>query len=324
MKKVLLLVFNIGGYEKQIINRLERIGYNVLIINFSLERYRKARKIKNIFLRIYNDQYLRKYKNKNLKDKLQLEELNKDLSLINEEFEMIIKIGSIPFYEETLRILRGKTNKLISHHWDTLEFAKNVDISLEKKYFDKISSFYRKDCEKYGLKYLPNFYFQKFEKITETKVDVYTIMADSNKKELLEKIAKKMKQQEIITNLNLVDYDSKEKSAYINILTERISVEEMLKNFRESKCILEINKDNSKGYTMRTFDAIGLKKKLITTNKSVVNEDFYRPNNILVIDEENIVIPKEFIDSPYEELPKEIYEKYSLENWVKQLMNIEE
>ena len=171
---------------------------------------------------------------------------------------------------------------------------------------------------------MPNFYFQKFEKITETKVDVYTIMADSNKKELLEKIAKKMKQQEIITNLNLVDYDSKEKSAYINILTERISVEEMLKNFRESKCILEINKDNSKGYTMRTFDAIGLKKKLITTNKSVVNEDFYRPNNILVIDEENIVIPKEFIDSPYEELPKEIYEKYSLEIWVKQLMNIEE
>ena len=59
MKKVLFL--NIGGYEKQIINRLERIGYNVLIINFSLKDIEKLENKKYI-LRIYNDQYLRKYK----------------------------------------------------------------------------------------------------------------------------------------------------------------------------------------------------------------------------------------------------------------------
>ena len=51
---------------------------------------------------------------------------------------------------------------------------------------------------------------------------------------------------------------------------------------------------------------------------------YSKPNfnfTILIIGKP-IDIPKEFIDSPYEELPKEIYEKYSLENWIKQLLEM--
>lgn len=258
----------------------------------------------------------------NLKDKFQGEAINKDIE--KENFDICLKIGGFLLHDITLKLLKNKSKRMISHHWDTLEFAKNANIQLEKKYFDKISSFYKKDCENHNLKYLPNFYSETLRKEPKIKNDIYAIMTDKTKKELLENIGKLMKEQGISTNLNLFIKDLKEDNEYINILNKFIPLDEVIQCFKESKCILEINRNNSKGYTMRTFDAIGLKKKLITTNKSVVNEDFYRPNNILVIDEENIVIPKEFIDSPYEELPKEIYEKYSLENWVKQLMNIGE
>ena len=50
-KRILLLVFNISGYAKQIIAELEKIGYTVTLINYFSEKYSKVRKIKNPFLR---------------------------------------------------------------------------------------------------------------------------------------------------------------------------------------------------------------------------------------------------------------------------------
>ncbi|WP_228731997.1 MULTISPECIES: hypothetical protein [Pseudomonas] len=48
------------------------------------------------------------------------------------------------------------------------------------------------------------------------------------------------------------------------------------------------------GLSFRFFEAMTSRKKVITTNKSVVDYDFYNPANILVIDE-----------------------KYTLQGWVK-------
>lgn len=208
MKKILLITCNWGiGYENKIIEELQKQGYHVVTFNPNSEKYRKARKIKNPFLKIYNDQYLKKYKNYNLKDQFQAEALNKDLA--KEEFEIFLKIGIISLHEITLKFLKEKCSKMISHHWDTIEFVK-IDVKLEKKYFDKISSFYRKDCEKFDLEYLPNFYSETFEKLEKIKNDIYTVMADKTKKEILENVAKLMKKQNIKTNLNLVIKNSKE------------------------------------------------------------------------------------------------------------------
>ena len=34
-------------------------------------------------------------------------------------------------------------------------------------------------------------------------------------------------------------------------------------------------------------------------------------------------IPESFINSPYQELSKEIYERYSISNWIKEIINYE-
>ena len=58
------------------------------------------------------------------------------------------------------------------------------------------------------------------------------------------------------------------------------------------------------------------RKKLITTNTDIVNYDFYNPNNIFVWTEDCKDIPDAFFETDYEELPEEIFKKYSLENWL--------
>lgn len=59
----------------------------------------------------------------------------------------------------------------------------------------------------------------------------------------------------------------------------------------------------------------GCKRKLVTTNSDIKNYDFYNENNILIYSE-SIDLDSPFFKNEYEELPDEIYEKYSLKNWL--------
>ena len=65
---------------------------------------------------------------------------------------------------------------------------------------------------------------------------------------------------------------------------------------------MEIQRTEQVGLSFRIFEALGHRKKLITTNKDIVNYDFYHPQNILVVDENTIEIPEEFVTSPYVEI----------------------
>jgi hypothetical protein len=46
---------------------------------------------------------------------------------------------------------------------------------------------------------------------------------------------------------------------------------------------------------MRTFETLGAGKKLITTNKNILNEPFYNPEYISVINPKNLKINVDFI-----------------------------
>ena len=57
------------------------------------------------------------------------------------------------------------------------------------------------------------------------------------------------------------------------------------------------------------------KRKLVTTNSDIKNYDFYNENNILIYSEP-INLDSPFFKNEYEELSDEMYEKYSLKNWL--------
>lgn len=99
--------------------------------------------------------------------------------------------------------------------------------------------------------------------------------------------------------------------------------EKALGKMKDSTIMIDIQRPEQVGLTFRVFESLGYRKKLITTNKDVVNYDFYNPNNILVLDPENIKIPESFLESEYQEVPEEIFNKYQIKNWVKKILEIE-
>ena len=61
---------------------------------------------------------------------------------------------------------------------------------------------------------------------------------------------------------------------------------------------------------------IGAGKKIITTNQEIEKFPFYNANNIFVINRENIQLEKMFFQTPYKEIDRETYDKFSLEGFL--------
>ena len=101
-----------------------------------------------------------------------------------------------------------------------------------------------------------------------------------------------------------------------------IGSKEMQTMIEESKIMMDISRAASTGLSFRVFESLAYQKKLITTNEAVKRYAFFDPNNILVIDPENIEIPKEFFETPYNPIDQDVYNKYTIENWVKTVFGL--
>ena len=90
--------------------------------------------------------------------------------------------------------------------------------------------------------------------------------------------------------------------------------------FDRSRAFLDIEHDQQTGLTIRTFEALGARKKLITTNSDIINYDFYNPSNVMVIDRREPAFDFDFLTSPIEELPPELRSRYSVNGWIDEVL----
>lgn len=221
--------------------------------------------------------------------------------------------------------------KIITYMWDSF---KNKPYS--KKYIPLSDSFFTFDpidANENNVKFLPLFFIRDYQKKQQKDITEYDFCfigtAHSERFNLVNKITANSKnnflffyspnplvflyKKYIKNELNGlcfldVSFDSMERKSIINIL-------------EKSNIIIDINHSSQRGLTMRTIEMIGSKKKIITTNSEVINYDFYEPENILVFTEEiSIEDIDKFKSIPYKDLPENIYQKYSIESWIKILI----
>jgi hypothetical protein len=107
------------------------------------------------------------------------------------------------------------------------------------------------------------------------------------------------------------------KSAMTDFCFEPLTKYEVQSLFSDSFAILDIEHPRQTGLTMRTFEAMGAGKKLVTTNERVKNTDFYNSENILVIERDSVPsIPSSFFLTPYVPPSDSILKKYSINGWL--------
>lgn len=95
---------------------------------------------------------------------------------------------------------------------------------------------------------------------------------------------------------------------------------EVMALLARARIVIDIERPVQAGLTMRTLEMLGASKKLITTNREVLNADFYDASNILVIDRVNPVVPEQFLREAYKPLPNATIANYSLTGWLKEVL----
>ncbi len=209
--------------------------------------------------------------------------------------------------------------------WDPVKsypYGKTEELTRLSKMGIECYSFDKDDCVKYKLKYNNNLYsYDINENISKNAIssDDKVLFFGSNKGRL-----NKVIQVKEILQSNNIEYDftvlsknSKYVKKYkdIRFLDKPVAYENIIQKIHESSCILDIVQEGQSGLTWRPFEALFYNKKLITTNKSIREFDFYNKNNILVL-EDNYDEIKDFLALPYIKIDEKIKDNYRLEKWI--------
>lgn len=225
-------------------------------------------------------------------------------------------------------IYNQKKAKKVLYLWDDI---KRIDTFKSiKGYFDRIYSFDTEDCEKYSLIHLPLFYCDNYEFSGEKKVyDVSSIgWLHSERYNSLVKIKKqciknnyryylflkttflhyiRMKSNKQIKDIEIIGYIQK-------------SIKECSDIAKQSKVVVDLPFKTQSGLTIRTFETLAARAKLVTTNAAIKKYDFYNEQNIYVVENNLINIPQDFVNTPFIEYKKTLIEQYSLKNWIRAII----
>lgn len=311
MKKVLIIAPQYMGYIVKVADNLKEIN-TVAVTDIHIPKY----KYKGLFSRIQN--FFWKCFSKDLKFTYRAKYINSIIG--DEKYDIILLIRPDMLDFDTLRHLKSKTKLLKAYFFDgAYRFPRQIETI---PFFDKIYSFEPEDCEEFGFLPITNFIYDETpfrEENSNLKYGVFNITSFDRKRFLLlSKIAGVLKKQNIDYKIIVKTNKKIQSKVGIDIVQKSVSLEAVRRHLEESVCMLDLGVVNKhKGLTFRVFEAIGLRKKIITNNKDIANYDFYNPQNILIIDEKNIIIPTSFFTSKYEPIPSEIYKKYTLSSWVK-------
>ncbi|WP_034671677.1 hypothetical protein [Epilithonimonas caeni] len=246
---------------------------------------------------------------------------NQIVEKINEKQDIIFIIRPDLMEDSLLKKLKEKTDCFIAYYYDSCKkYPRQIDIA---NVFDEIYSYEKEDIEKYGFTETTNFIYDEHIESEEIKYDIFNISSFDSRIDEIEKISKQLSENGFKINFILFWFEKLD-YPYLTSITEYLSLDETKKLISQSKAMIDIQRDDQKGLSFRTFESLGYRKKLITTNSSIKNYDFYDPNDILVINSENVDIEtlKSFLDQPYVEIPREILEKYTVKTFVKKIFKI--
>lgn len=325
--KLLLIMPKFFDYPEIIVNELNEMGYEVDFFDDrpSTNAWIKAaiRINKNLI-----GTYIKKYFESVMK------------TVRNKKYDVVFLISgqSLSFSESMINEIKlcQKDAKFVLYQWDSqtnFPYIKQV-----QKYFDKCYSFDRRDIEETpSLKFLPLFYSRKYEEIgkrnnTNFKYDFCFVgTAHPKKYKFIKMMSEQLKSvypnqfiyfffpSPIVYFYRKIMNNELRKAKYNEFHYVPLKGKDMNDVYETSRCVLDSAQDGQLGLTIRVLEALGAKKKLITINEDVINYDFYKPENIYVyegkIDLENV-----FFTHEYKEVSKEVYEKYSLRSWLKEIL----
>lgn len=324
-KKILFFAPAFFGYELKILEKMKSMG---AIVDFYDERS-ITKASEKALLKISSKIFARKtnkYYTKILADNR------------NKQYDYVLfikcEMASVSILKQIKRMYEDA--KMCLYLYDSIENVKGIKDKFQ--YFDKIMSFDRQDClHNERMEFRPLFFCDEYRKVNisvkEIDYDISfigTIHSDRFKiikrvKEFCINNDKKTYWYLFLQSGFMFWYYKMTKKEFRGVKKneftfDKISSKKIADVVDRTRVILDVQAPNQTGLTMRTIEMIGMKKKLITTNVEIKEYDFYKPENIMVISRSDFEIDNSFFEQPYIEIDDNIYERYSLESWIVEVL----
>lgn len=319
-KTFLLMMPDYSDFPNLFMDNLKKTDFLPFVITDhpSKFKYKGSEKIINFYRKTFLKD--RDYKKMLIEEHKLREYYNKISQLEMLDYVLVIRPDSFPI--PVIQELKKKTKKLIAYQWDGIEKFPEV-----KKYFDLFDSFFCFDSkDKYNnLKQITNFYFDcispVYKEFNTKKPKLYFVgVYWENREEKIDRFIKEVSKIDVELSITIQYYHKSEiKNPKIKYVKDRITFLENLKNVEDSDILLDFVDPVHDGLSIRFFEGLYYKKKVITDNKTVKSYDFYHPNNIFVLEDNNYGLIENFLNLPYYEVNDEIVKKYSFTNWIKQI-----
>ncbi len=250
--------------------------------------------------------------------------------LARADYTMILVIQGEGVTARTLTDLRTvyPKAKMVFYTWDSIEnkpFSKrNLPL------YDRCSTFDPVDAQKYGMVFRPLFFSPGFDRPSDTEYtyDLSFIgTVHSDRYAIVHALVTQLPpdtrsfiylylQAPWMYDLRRLFTKTITGSKRNEFRFDPLSKDEVQSTFFRSRAVVDIEHPNQRGATMRSFETLGSHRKMVTTNASLRNYDFFNPQNILVIDRAAPVLDREFLKTPYAPVPEVVRSEYSLRQWV--------
>lgn len=243
-------------------------------------------------------------------------------------FDLVLFIQAHQIKDEILSLFKATfpEARFALFNWDSVA---NHDYLDKVQFFDTVQTFDPVDAEKYGFLYLPLFAMRDFQGAAdrvENPRSVYFVgnIVNPRRYRVLNAFRSYCRSHEIEARLFMaatpltsfwMRRDGLKPKGLAKGSISKVEFREMLET---SAAVFDFANHDQSGYTMRIFENLCARKKIITNNRRIVHEEFYSDDRIFLIDEGNFSGVERFLDAPLQN-PDKSFPEYHIQAFVKHL-----
>lgn len=312
-KKITLIYPFAYGYLDFVVQELKS-HHNIVVTDIKTDTIKY--KYPNIFVKVWNG--ITKLFGSNIKKKYFNQQV---LDQIKEKQDIIFVIRPDMLDDSLLKQLKSNTKVFTAYLYDSCKkFPRQLEIA---HFFDEIYSYEKEDIKKYNFIETSNFIYDETLEREEIQYDIFNVSSYDSRINEINAVSKILAENGLNIYFVLFWYE-KLKYPHLISTTRYLSLDETKKLIAQSKAMIDIQRQDQKGLSFRTFESLGYRKKLITTNTAVQDYEFYHPNNILIIDSNHLNTDeiKNFLKLDYQPISQDIIDKYSVKNFTKTIFKL--
>ena len=324
-KSIMVLMPADAGIYAEIRRNLEQLGFRVTMVTGLPEKFRYrglGERLRNLLHKAIGD--------RDYKRRLILEHMKNQVDWSIDEagradFALVIRADC--FTHAQLEKARCNSGKSVGYHWDGL--GRFPGIEERVRYFNRFYVFDPADARPAeGVAHTDNFWFDRVAgdcASTKPDVDVYYIGTYDSRVPFLLRTFERLRRQgqtirAIIAGMNP---GPRPDIAGVSFPEQGITYSENLDLLPSARLILDVpHLDVHQGLSLRVFEALGSGKKLITTNPHILRCDFYHPDNIHLLTDDDAALAR-FLSVPAVPVAPELRLRHGFSAWLRRVLEME-